>query len=99
MKLKPKRFKYKEKFVPIGDDPDEVHSGLIAQEVLEIRPDLVAFNSEGEVYTVKYTNLITELLNEVQISREMINNQSSLLKIASNKIELLEQKINDYIHL
>ena len=58
MNLRPVVFDYKES----GD-----HSyGLIAEEVNEVFPELVAHNAEGEIETVKYHLMVTMLLNEIQ---------------------------------
>lgn len=70
MSLRPVVFDYKE---------SSAHSyGLIAEEVAEIFPDLVAHNAEGEIETVKYHLMTTMLLNEIQ-------------KLAK-RIELLENR-------
>ena len=58
MSLRPVVFDYKE---------SGAHSyGLIAEEVAEVFPDLVAHNAEGEIETVKYHLMTTMLLNEIQ---------------------------------
>ena len=58
MKLRPVVFDYKE----TGN-----HSyGLIAEEVAETFPELVAHNAEGEIETVKYHLIVPMLLNEIQ---------------------------------
>lgn len=40
--------------------------GLIAEEVAEVYPDLVGHDTDGQIVTVKYHELIPMLLNEVQ---------------------------------
>jgi hypothetical protein len=40
-----------------GDDPDEVHFGLIAEDVAAICPALVNFDSEGKPQSVRYEKL------------------------------------------
>ena len=40
--------------------------GLIAEEVEELMPSLVAYNQDGEVESVKYHDLPALLLNELQ---------------------------------
>jgi hypothetical protein len=39
---------------------------LIAEEVNEVFPELVATDKEGEIYSVKYQDIIPMLLNELQ---------------------------------
>jgi hypothetical protein len=61
--LRPVTFAYK-------DDAKAVtHYGLIAEEVATVYPDLVTRTASGEVQTVKYQELISMLLNELQRQR------------------------------
>src|ERR1700731_273573 len=58
--LKPVTFRYKEQV-----DPKQVlQFGLVAEEVEKIDPDLVARDSNGKVYTVRYEAVNAMLLNE-----------------------------------
>jgi hypothetical protein len=53
-------FRYKKNI-----DPDGVPQfGLVAEEVAKVNPDLVARDSKGEVYTVRYEAVNAMLLNE-----------------------------------
>lgn len=65
MNLRPVTFNYK-------TQPDKKQYGLIAEEVLPIMPDLVVYNQEGEVESVKYQDLPALLLNELQKACERI---------------------------
>jgi len=72
MQLRPVTFRYK-KASPDGSKPLEY--GLIAEEVAEVYPDLVAYSSTGEVETVQYHKLNVMLLNEVQKQQRRIDEQ------------------------
>jgi hypothetical protein len=61
MALRPVRFRYK---AHASDSPEQY--GLVAEEVAEVAPDLVARNREGQVETVFYDKVNAMLLNEVQ---------------------------------
>lgn len=61
-RLRPVTFRYMER--PIS--PRERHYGLIAEEVNEVYPELVARSADGEIETVKYRELPAMLLNEIQ---------------------------------
>ena len=74
MKLRPVTFNYKE------DASKSKTYGLIAEEVAEIFPDLVVYNSEEEIETVKYHLLAPILLNEVQKLSKRIEHLESKLK-------------------
>ncbi len=63
MQLRPVTFRYK---APFGDGSKPMQYGLIAEEVAEVYPDLVAHSADGQIETVKYQVLDAMLLNEVQ---------------------------------
>jgi hypothetical protein len=63
MQLRPVTFRYKK---PLADGSQPIQYGLIAEEVAEIYPDLVAYSADGQIETVKYQLLDPMLLNEVQ---------------------------------
>ena len=63
MRLRPVTFRYKK---PFADGSKPVQYGLIAEEVAEVYPDLVARSADGEIETVKYQVLDSMLLNELQ---------------------------------
>jgi hypothetical protein len=66
LSLHPVRFRY---YAHGPDSPRQY--GLIAEEVAEIAPDLVARNKDGEVETVYYDKVNAMLLNHVQkLTRE-----------------------------
>jgi hypothetical protein len=56
--LKPVTFHYN------SDTKDTPQFGLIAEEVAEVNPDLVARDKNGEIYTVRYDAVNAMLLNE-----------------------------------
>jgi hypothetical protein len=63
MRLRPVTFRYKQ---PFDDGAKPIQYGLIAEEVAEVYPDLVARSADGRIETVKYQLLDPMLLNEVQ---------------------------------
>jgi hypothetical protein len=63
MRLRPVTFRYKK---PFADGSQPMQYGLIAEEVAEVYPDLVARSADGQIETVKYQLLDPMLLNEVQ---------------------------------
>jgi hypothetical protein len=63
MRLRPVTFRYKQ---PFDDGSKPIQYGLIAEEVAEVYPDLVARSTDGQIETVKYQVLDPMLLNEVQ---------------------------------
>ncbi|MGA3213066.1 MAG: tail fiber domain-containing protein [Terriglobales bacterium] len=63
MRLRPVTFRYRK---PLDDGSQPVQYGLIAEEVAEVYPGLVAHSADGQIETVKYQLLDPMLLNEVQ---------------------------------
>jgi hypothetical protein len=63
MRLRPVTFRYQK---PFTDGSQPIQYGLIAEEVAEVFPDLVARSADGQIETVKYQLLDPLLLNEVQ---------------------------------
>jgi uncharacterized coiled-coil protein SlyX len=58
--LKPVTFRYQQEL-----DPDGIPQfGLVAEQVENVNPDLVARDAKGEVYTVRYEAVNAMLLNE-----------------------------------
>ena len=63
-------------------DPSRSNIGLIAEEVAEVYPDLVAHSADGKIETVKYQVLDSMLLNEVQrLERENHELHERLAKV------------------
>ena len=63
LRLRPVTFRYTR---PFDDGLKPVQYGLIAEEVAEVYPDLVAHSADGQIETVKYQVLDSMLLNELQ---------------------------------
>jgi hypothetical protein len=78
LNLRPVTFLYN------GDVSEKKQYGLIAEEVNEIFPDIVAKNKDGEIETVLYHLLPVLLLNEMKKQNELIN---SLIE----RIQILEK--------
>jgi hypothetical protein len=72
MRLRPVTFRYRK---PFADGSEPIQYGLIAEEVAEIYPDLVAHSANGQIETVKYQVLDAMLLNEVQRQQKEISTQ------------------------
>lgn len=75
MKLRPVTFRY----LAHGDNA-ALQYGLIAEEVAQVYPELVARNANGEVETVMYQFLAPMLLNEVQKQRHHIEEQDQTIE-------------------
>jgi hypothetical protein len=88
MKLRPVTFRYKK---PFADGSKPLQYGLIAEEVAEVYPDLIARSADGQIETVKYQVLDSMLLNEVQRQQKEIGSQQDQIQ----RLEELNQALQD----
>lgn len=84
--LRPVTFRYRESFAGV-DQP--IRYGLIAEEVAEIFPELVAYDQEGQPAAVLDHLLTSMLLNEVQKQRREIEE----LKARNRSLEQLQARL------
>jgi hypothetical protein len=97
MHLRPVTFRYKK---PFSDGSKPIQYGLIAEEVAEVYPDLVARTADGQVETVKYQVLDSMLLNELQkqnttisAQKEQIGAQEQHIRTQAQQIRSLEERL------
>lgn len=86
LQLRPVSFRYKQHASAEAstDNQRTVQYGLIAEEVEEIFPELVVYDSDGRPETVRYHLLSSLLLNELQKLQRVIERQReefNLLKV------------------
>jgi hypothetical protein len=67
--------------------PSRCNSGLIAEEVAEVYPDLVARSADGQIETVKYQLLDPMLLNELQKQNGTISERIQSLESRLARVE------------
>lgn len=89
MQLRPVTFLYK------GDKTDERQFGLIAEEVEEIFPELVAYGANGKPETIRYHLLSSMLLNELQKQNARLERQARLIDELSARLSALESVAGD----
>jgi hypothetical protein len=87
MTLRPVTFRYKQ---PFNDGSKPIQYGLIAEEVEEVYPDLVARSADGQIETVKYQVLDSMLLNEVQRQEREIDQLKQQNDQLQRRLERLE---------
>ena len=91
MRLRPVTFRYKK---PFADGSKPVQYGLIAEEVAEVYPDLVAHTADGAIETVKYQVLDSMLLNEVQRQQTEIRGLEQQNRSLQERLEKLETALS-----
>jgi trimeric autotransporter adhesin len=87
MRLRPVSFRYKKAF---DDGSKPIQYGLIAEEVAEVYPDLVAKNADGQVEAVKYQLLDSMLLNELQKQNAVIAAQKEQIRSLEEHLARVE---------
>ena len=90
MKLRPVTFLYKPEY---ANGENTLQYGLIAEEVAKVYPELVAYDNEGQPYTVRYENLASMLLNEVQKQYRRAKKQNEVIEAQQQEIEAQGQEI------
>ncbi len=84
--LKPVAFKYKP-----GIDPQGIPQfGLVAEDVEEVAPDLVAHDDKGQPYTVRYEAVNAMLLNEFLKEHNKVEAQNTEIQILEKKLDELQ---------
>jgi hypothetical protein len=91
MRLRPVSFRYEK---PFADGSKPVQYGLIAEEVAEVYPDLVAHSADGQIETVKYQVLDSMLLNEVQRQQTEIHGLERQNQDLRERLSRLEAALN-----
>jgi hypothetical protein len=81
--LKPVTFCYKKEFEPKGIP----QFGLLAEDVEKINPDLVARDSDGKPYTVRYEAVNAMLLNEFLKAHRKIEQQEVIITQLKNELQ------------
>jgi hypothetical protein len=87
MRLRPVTFRYRQAF---ADGSKPIQYGLIAEEVADVYPDLVAHSADGQIETVKYQLLDVMLLNEVQRQQAEIQALKQQNQDLQRRLERLE---------
>lgn len=65
-KMRPVTFTYKKNVLVDREDTDVLQYGLIAEELEEFAPELVAYKKDGSPYAVRYHFIHNMLINEIQ---------------------------------
>jgi hypothetical protein len=90
LKLRPVTFFYKPEY---GQGGRTRQYGLIAEEVAKVYPELVAYDNQGQPYTVRYQYIATMLLNEVQKQYRRAIEESTVVEAQQKQLEAQAQEI------
>ena len=90
MRLRPVTFRYQK---PFADGSKPIQYGLIAEEVADVYPDLVAHSPDGQIETVKYQVLDSMLLNELQKEHKEVQEQAETIRVLEARLAVLEKAL------
>ena len=91
LRLRPVTFRYKK---PFSDGSKPIQYGLVAEEVAEVYPDLVAHSADGQIETVKYQVLDSMLLNELQKQNATIAAQKEQIRSLEERLARVEAALS-----
>jgi hypothetical protein len=89
--LRPVTYRYKQAY---ADGSRPVDYGLIAEEVAQVYPDMVARDASGQIQTVQYQKLTPMLLNEVQKQHIQLETQRHAIDVLEQRLFTLESALN-----
>ena len=85
--LKPVTFQYR------NDNTSTPQFGLIAEEVADVNPSLVARDKNGEIYTVRYDAVNAMLLNEFLKEHRTVQKQGATIAELKDQIAVLTAEL------
>jgi hypothetical protein len=88
MRLRPVTFRCQK---PFADGSKPVQYCLMAEEVADVYPDLVAHSADGQIETVKYRVLDSMLLNELQKEHKQVQEQAETIRMLETRLAVLEK--------
>ena len=91
MKLRPVTFLYKPEY---SKSDRTLQYGLVAEEVAKVYPELVAYDKDGQPYTVRYQYLAPMLLNELQKQHAVVSAQQDVIQSQQEQIDDLQQRLS-----
>src|ERR1019366_1216990 len=90
LQLRPVPFFYKPQY---DDGSHALQFGLIAEEVAKVYPEMVAYDKEGQPYTVKYQLLAPMLLNEFQKQHSVVAAQQEEMHSLREQTKAQQQQM------
>ena len=95
LQLRPVSFVYKPGY---DDGSHQLQYGLIAEEVAQVYPEMVAYEGDGTPNNVKYQLLAPMLLNELQKQHKVVAAQQDELQTQLQQIKAQQQQMQAQRH-
>lgn len=92
--LRPVKFDFDGEKVALRKEMLADHAGFIAQEMVEVLPELVHYDSLADLYSVDYVSLIPYLTRGYQEQDSIIRRQQAMLEVQGELIAGLAEQLN-----
>ena len=90
LSLRPVEFRYKKEF----DASQAPQFGLVAEDVAQVDPNLVARDGEGKPYTVRYEAVNAMLLNEFLKEHRRVEELQATVERMKETLEKVSARLN-----
>ncbi len=91
MQLRPVTFFYKPEY---ENGPRAAQYGMIAEKVEKVFPQLVAYDRDGNPYSVRYQYLAPMLLNELQKQYHRVEQQATVITAQQEEIQTQHKQLS-----
>lgn len=78
-------------FNHVGENPRRT-IGLMAQEVMEVFPELVHFDEDSKTHALAYSNFGVLAVQAIDEQQQIINEQEALIKVQAQELEQLRSQ-------
>jgi hypothetical protein len=79
-------------FSYISDKTHKIQYGAIAEEVLNVFPDLVVYNKDGEIETIQYHHFVPLLIKFAQVQNAEVKALKAVVAALISRVQALENK-------
>ncbi len=91
--LRSVRFDFATEIMPLSQDQAKDKIGFIAQEVGEILPELVSYDTLSDLYSMDYVSLIPVLTKGFQEQDSIVRSQQAMLEAQGEMLILLSEQL------
>lgn len=95
LSLRPVRFDFNTEFLPLSERQATDRIGFIAQEVKEVLPEVVGYDTLADLHSLDYVSLIPLLTKGFQEQDSVIRAQQALLESYAALVEELAERIDN----
>jgi hypothetical protein len=92
-----KKFEWKKEAFPEKNFEEGDHYGLIAQEVMEIMPELVKTDGQGYL-AVSYNELVPVLVEAIREQQDQMKEMGEIIALQQRDIETMKKMMNELLN-